>query len=202
MEYNSTGRVRFISHDRFTVEVLSPVLKPALERCHDEVVIYIFSEKNINQFLISFRELFIGGRAIILVDGKFKHFLNSILLRVTSEIFSLNKPMDKLVHSISHSLESKKMLYPRGFNDYVFNIIGMIYHLNERENDVLTMVLEGQTQTEIARKLSLTQKKVSNCKISAMSKMGMKTLVEVQTSLKVYTTVFQRQGDYLFKQQP
>lgn len=198
MEINPTGKVTYISSDQYTLQTLASLLEPVTSHCSEKITIYIFSEKNIQDFITSFCHLFVGGPSIILVDERFKRFLSSLLLRVTSEVLILNEPVESIVNCIDKALESKKVKNQRDFNDDVFNLMGMLYHLNEREREVLSMILQGGNQSEIADKLNITPKIVSSSKLSAMGKMGMNTLVEVQAFLKLYGMLIQRQGKYLF----
>lgn len=195
---NPTGNITYCSNDRFTLNTLIPLLKPVADRMNSHVTIYIFSESNINQFVNAFCSLFTGGPSIILVDKRFKHLLGSMLLNVTSEIIILNKPVDELISRIETALASKKMRFPRNFNNDAFTLMGLIYHLNDREKDILAMILDGSSSNEIAQELQVTPKIISSSKLSAMAKLGLNTLVEVQTFMRLYTMLLQRQGSYLF----
>lgn len=194
----SSSKITYHSNDRFTLNTLVPLLKPLESRVTTDLTIYVFSEKNINHFVESFCSLFTGGPSIILVDKKFKHLLNSTLLHATAEIIVLNKDCDLLLSKIESAIEGRKLSTPDNFNDNAFNLMAQLYHLNDREKEVMMMILDESSPTDIAEALQISPKLVSSYKISVMTKLGVNSLVEIRTFMSLYTIMIQRQGNYLF----
>jgi DNA-binding CsgD family transcriptional regulator len=192
MENNKTDSVTYISADQFTLSVLIPLLNPLFNGYQEHMKVYVFTEKNLGDFMTSFNELYVGGPSIILVDARLKHILANMPLWGTSTVFMLNKPVGLLLSHIEKYLERCQLAKQQNTDPEVFNLMVMLYHLNERERDVMAMMLDGNNQSDIANKLGLTAKIVSSCKLSAIAKMGMKTLLEIQAFLKLYSTLIQK----------
>lgn len=197
MEINSAGNVRYVSGDQLTLQALVPLINTVSYPGSEKVTVYIFTEKNIANFMSSFSSLYCGDPSIILIDRRFSVFFKNLLLPMKSEIILLNEPVEKIVNDINNALNSRKVQYQRIFSDKIFNLMSMSYHLKEQEVEVLSLILHGNKQSMIAEKLKICSRKVSRHKSSAMGKMGMNRLVEVHAFFKVYSTIIQQHAYYL-----
>jgi len=132
---------------------------------------------------------------IIMLSGYFNEILIAQSIRAGANgILSKTMSINSLLMAIDEILNTKKIYIDKclgvDYHELMANMDGKnLYSITTRELDVLRLIVQEHTATEISKKLNISVKTVRNHKSNLMSKLDIKTdaaLIKYALSMAIY----------------